>query len=367
MSAVSASLYRGGRLFGAVALLLFLLLPIVLPAPQLSLPTEIFIFALLALTYDLLFGFTGLISFGHALFIGFGAYTLADALAHSDVSFLLGLLIVVVASALLAAVTGAIALRTRGVYFAMVTLALAQVAFTLSQSDVGGLTGGDSGKTLPSVPGWLVGPDSNVHFYYVSLLLMVAGYLLLRLFVHSPTGRVWQAVRENEGRALTIGYRPFGFKLLAYIIAGTIAGVGGALYAVYVGTVSPSLLSTDITIGLLLMVIIGGAGSLWGAMVGAAVVRYLNHYLQVLSTSDVVTHLPPWMHGTIAQPLLLFGVIYLLLIYFFPQGIAGLVTRLGSNGVPLATTGPPAVEDDAGGALLTPPEAASVGSPPQQG
>jgi branched-chain amino acid transport system permease protein len=163
--------------------------------------------------------------------------------------------------------------------------------------------------------------------YYVALAALVAGFLLLRLFVQSPAGRVWQAVRENEGRALMIGYHPYAFRLLAYVIAGTMATLVGALYALFVGAVSPNLLSADTTIQLLLMVIIGGAGSLWGALLGAALVRYLNHYLNVLSTSSFVGSLPNWLHQTIGQPLLIFGVIYLLLIYFFPQGIAGLVQR----------------------------------------
>jgi branched-chain amino acid transport system permease protein len=357
-----------GWMIGAAALVILLVLPVVLPGSQLSLPTEVFIFGLFALSYDLIFGFTGLISFGQALFIGLGGYTLANALTSHGVPFWPALLIVVVAGIILSAVTGAIALRTRGVYFAMVTLAFAQAAFTLSESDVGRLTGGDNGMILTGVPGWLVGPGSNTHFYYVALVMLIVIFLLLRLFVRSPAGRVWQAVRENEQRALMVGYHPFTFKLLAYVISGTVATMGGALYAVYVGTVSPSLLSADTTIQLLLMVIIGGAGSLWGAMLGAAVVRYLNHYLAVLSTSDFVNNLPSWLHQTIGQPLLIFGIIYLLLIYFFPQGIAGLAQRfnLGRSLVPQPGLG----EVQGAAAVAAPaidvPEPASIETPPPQ-
>jgi branched-chain amino acid transport system permease protein len=317
-----------GWLIAAGALAILLLFPPVLGRAQLALPTEVCIFGIFALTYDLIFGYVGLISFGHAIFVGFGSYALSSALTDHGVAFWPALLIVLIAGIAISTLSGVIALRTRGVYFAMVTLAFAQAAFTLAESDVGGLTHGDNGVSINGAPDWLVGPTSQTHFYYVALAALVASFLLLRLFVRSPAGRVWQAIRENERRARMVGYRPFAFKLLAYVISGTVATLAGALYALYVGAVSPPVFSADTTIQLLLMVIIGGAGSLWGAVLGAAIVRYLNHYLGVLSTSDLVANLPSWLHQTIGQPLLIFGVIYLLLIYFFPQGIAGLAQRL---------------------------------------
>ena len=323
-----------GWLVGCVVLVLLILLPPVVGSSQLALPTEVFIFGAFALTYDLMFGFTGLISFGQALFIGVGAYAIASGLTSHGVPFWPALLIVVVTGILISLLTGILALRTRGVYFAMVTLAFAQAAFTLAESDVGNLTNGDNGLSVSGAPEWLVGTTSQTHFYYVALAFLVASFLLLRIFVYSPTGRVWQAIRENERRALMIGYHPFQFKLLAYVISGTLCTLAGALYALYIGAVSPSLFGADTTIQLLLMVIIGGAGSLWGAMVGAAIVRYLDHYLNVLSTSSFVASLPGWMHQTLGQPLLIFGVIYLLLIYFFPEGIAGLVRRQWKVGPP---------------------------------
>lgn len=314
-----------GPVTGAVVLALLLLLPLLLNSGQLATPTEIFIFALFAITYDLLFGFTGLISFGHALFIGFGGYALAISMTNHGVSFWPSLLMVLVAGLAVSLLTGVLALRTRGVYFAMVTLAFAQAAYTLAESNVGNLSNGENGLQVSGSPQWLTGPTSQIHFYYVGLATLVAGYLLVRLFVGSPAGRVWQAVRENEQRALMLGYRPFAFKLLAYLISGTIATLVGALYALYVGTVTTNLFTADYTIQLLLMVIIGGAGSLWGAVIGAAAVRYLNHYLNDLAGSTFVTNLPTWLHQSLGQPLLIFGIIYLVLIYLFPQGIAGLI------------------------------------------
>lgn len=316
-----------GPSVGAVVLVMLLVLPFLLPAPQLTLPTEVFIFALFALTYDVIFGYTGLISFGQALFIGLGGYTLAITMTTHHAPLWLALLFVLVAGILVSAVSGLLALRTRGVYFAMVTLAFAQAAYTVSETNIDNLTGGDNGLSITGTPAWLTGPGNESHVYFVALAVLVAGFLLLRLFVSSPAGSVWQAIRENEQRTLMTGYRPYSFKLLSYVISGTICTLAGGLYAIFVGTVSPGLFSADLTIQLLLMVIIGGAGSLWGAMVGAAIMRYLNTYLNDLSASSFVAHLPHWLQQTIGQPLLVFGVVYLLLVLFFPQGIAGVVQR----------------------------------------
>jgi branched-chain amino acid transport system permease protein len=273
----------------------------------------------------------------------------------------LAFLIVLLAGLAVSAITGMLALRTRGVYFAMVTLAFAQAAFTLAESNVGNLTGGENGMPINGAPGWLTGPTSQTHFYYVALAALVLGFLLLRLFVLSPAGRVWQAIRENEMRALMIGYRPYRFKLLAYVISGTVATLVGGLYALFVGTVSTNLFSADTTIQLLLMVIIGGVGSLWGAMVGAAIIRYLDHYLNVLSTSSFVNNLPSWLHQTLGQPLLIFGIVYLLLVFFFPQGIAGLAQRrwrLGRSLVPQPGLGEVEAQAVEAGTVEAPPPAA---------
>jgi branched-chain amino acid transport system permease protein len=340
-----------GAGIGAAVLVVLLLLPPIVGNTQLSLPTEIFIFAVFALTYDVIFGFTGLISFGHALFIGFGGYAIAVAMAGHGVSFWPALVVVLITGVVVSTLTGIVALRTRGVYFAMVTLAFAQAAFTLAQSNIGNQTNGENGMTISGAPDWLVGPSSQTHFYYVALAVLVCSFLLLRRFVQSPVGRVWQAIRENEQRALMLGYRPFVFKLLAYVISGTLATLVGALYALFVGAVSTNLFTADVTIQLLLMVIIGGAGSLWGAMLGAAIVRALDRYLNELAGAGWVSNLPNWLHNTIGQPLLIFGVIYLLLIYFFPQGIAGLVQRLRPGGPVGPQPGLAEVEGDAIGPL----------------
>jgi branched-chain amino acid transport system permease protein len=325
-----------GRLLGGLSLAILALVPAFIGAADLALPTEVFLFALFALSYDLIFGFTGLISFGHALFVGGGAYALAVDVTQYHAPLWIAFIAALLTGMVLSAATGALALRTRGVYFAMVTLAFAQGAFTLADSGVGN-TNGETGLSVAGTPEWLTAPGNEAHFYYVALAALLLGYLLLRLFVRSPAGRVWQAVRENEQRAHMIGYRPFLYKLMAYVIAGAVCSTAGALYAIFVGSVSTNLFSADITIQLLLMVIIGGAGSLWGAIVGAALIRYLNHYLNVLSTESFVINGPNWVHQTLGQPLLVFGVIYLSLVVFFPQGIAGLIQgrlHLGRSLVP---------------------------------
>lgn len=341
-----------GWLIGIVAIGLLVALPQATIHFHLStqiftiLPTEVFIFAVFALTYDLIFGFTGLISFGHALFVGAGAYALTIAMTEHGVALWTGLLIAVGAGIVLSTFTGMLALRTRGVYFAMITLAFAQAAYTIAESQTD-LTGGDNGMPLTGVPLWIVNPLDQSHLYYIALGFVVAVFLLLKLLVSSPVGRVWQAIRDNEQRALMIGYRPYPYKLMAYVISGTICSLAGGLYAIYIGFVSTGNLTADVTIQLLLMVIIGGAGSLWGAIFGAGILRYLNYYLTQLSTSSAIAHLPPWLQQTIGQPLLILGVIYLLLIYFFPQGIAGLVQCFSFFGsrTPIPATTEPVIDE----------------------
>jgi branched-chain amino acid transport system permease protein len=247
----------------AIIAALLLALPVVVGGTQLGLPTDICIYAIFALNYDLVFGFVGLISFGQALFVGVGAYALVISMTAHGLSLALALLVSLLTGVILATVTGLLALRTRGISFAMVTLAFAQAAFTLAQSDVGNLTGGENGMQVSGAPDWLVGPGNASHLYYVAVVALAACYLVLRRLVGSPAGSVWQAIRENERRALLLGYRPYRYKLLAYVIAGAISALAGSLYALWVGAVSPNLLATDLTIQLLLMVIIGGAGSLW--------------------------------------------------------------------------------------------------------
>jgi branched-chain amino acid transport system permease protein len=326
----------------------------------------VFIFALFALSYDLVFGYTGLISFGQALFVGAGAYALAVEVTQYHAPLWAGFLAALLTGIVLSVLTGVLALRTRGVYFAMVTLAFAQGAFTLADSGVGN-TNGETGLSITATPAWLTAPGNEAHFYYVGLAVLVLGYVLLRLFVLSPAGRVWQAIRENEQRALMIGYRPALYKLMSYVIAGTVCGLAGALYAVFVGSVSTSLFSADLTIQLLLMVIIGGAGSLWGAIVGAVIIRYLNHYLNVLSSASFVVNGPNWLHQTLGQPLLVFGVVYLLLVVFFPQGIAGLVQRrfpLDHSTVPQPGLGE--MEAEAAAPVDVEPVPAAGDSPPMR-
>jgi branched-chain amino acid transport system permease protein len=322
----------GGWLAGSLVCLVLVVVPPLVGSAQLSLPTDILLFALVAITYDLIFGIAGLISFGHALFMGAGAYALAVSLTTYHLSLAVALLAAGVTGLLLALVTGLLALRTRGVYFAMVTLAFAQAAYTLAESNVGNLTGGDNGLLVSGAPGWLVDPGSEAHLYYLVLAALVAGYLFVHRLVRAPVGRVWLAIRENEQRVKMLGYPPYSYKLVCYTISGTLASLAGGLYALAVGDVSTSLLTASSTIEILLMVIIGGSGSLWGAAVGALLVRSLDHYLNVLSTSSFVTSGPGWLQSVIGQPLLLFGIIYLLLVYFFPNGISGLFGGLPAGG-----------------------------------
>lgn len=301
-----------------VLLILFLAL-----LPMLGLPSyissrfiEFFLFAVLALSYDLLIGITGIISFGHALFFGAGAYTLAILMNHMGLSLWVIFPVALLVSAALAALVGALSLRVKGHFFAMITLAFAEVGHVVVQkwSEV---TGGADGLSI-SVPKWLVqngaGQPDKTHGYWVALAFMVVAYLLVRRMSESPTGRVWQAIRENEFRAGALGYNATLYKAGAMVASGVVAGAAGALYALLVQQgASPEWLTSDLTIQALLMTIIGGAGTLFGPMLGAVLVRSLSYWLSGLqSVNPLFAHWP-----------LLFGLIYIAIVMFLPEGLVG--------------------------------------------
>jgi branched-chain amino acid transport system permease protein len=265
----------------------------------------VFILAIYALSYDLLMGYTGIISFGHALFFGAGAYLTADALEQGWLPFAAIPLAVALLAAALALVIGALSLRVRGVYFSMVTLAFAEVVFIVVRgTDRLGLENGLFG--LP-VPEWI---DPNAHrltFYFVALALVTLAYVALRILVASPAGHVFAAIRENEGRAQALGYHTLVYKLMAMTIAGVLAALAGWLSALFYLSVSPAALAVGTTINALLIVIIGGIGTLIGPAIGAALYTLVGYVLQ----------------NQFAQWQLVFGIVYILLVPFLPFGLAG--------------------------------------------
>jgi branched-chain amino acid transport system permease protein len=284
-----------------------------------------FTYGIAALSYNLLFGFTGVLSFGHALFFGAGVYLPTVAMRHWEWALAPAIAFALLGSLVLGTVVGALSFRTHGVYFAMVTLAFAQAGAVIVGKNVGGLTGGEEGVSLPfrELPDWMVGVFNTDNLYWLALATLIVVYLLALRLVNSPTGRVWQGIRENERRVEMLGLRPYLFKLLAFVISGLLATVAGIIYLFLIGGATPRVVGADFTVTLLLMVIIGGSGSLWGPVAGAVLYHYLNQRLTVWSASDAVADLPALLREPLRDPLFIFGIIFVLLVLFFPRGLAG--------------------------------------------
>ncbi|MBI4671012.1 MAG: branched-chain amino acid ABC transporter permease [Chloroflexi bacterium] len=278
---------------------------------------QVYILAVFALSYDLLMGYTGLLSFGHALFFGTGAYALGILMKYAHWSLFAALGGVILIVAVESFLIGLLSLRVRGVYFAMVTLAFAATGFILVEAtDFREWTGAEDGLHGIPLPDWISPTLHRLEFYYLALAFAVVVYLVARRFVDSPSGRVWQAIRENEPRAVAIGYNTLWFKVQVMVVSGVLAGLAGALGAMFELSVTPQVMDVGVTINALLMTIVGGVGTLIGPMLGAAVLQLLGY---VLNT----TLGPIWQ--------LAFGIIYILLVLFLPYGIVGTWRRRGTN------------------------------------
>ncbi|HEY0735175.1 MAG TPA: branched-chain amino acid ABC transporter permease [Herpetosiphonaceae bacterium] len=291
---------------------------------------QIYILAVYALSYDLLMGYTGMISFGHALFLGGGAYTTAIMLrGEQPPSILLVILAVIVVGLALGALVGALSLRLSGVYFSMITLAIAEIVFILFRADdpkLKPITGGELGLQGVQVPAMIDPTTFRLRFYFLALAFAAALYFVARRIVSSPTGRVFVAIRENERRAQALGYNTFVYKLLATMLSAMLASLAGMMLVLYDKSATFEILSVNMTIQALLMTIIGGIGTLIGPMLGAATIRLLDQWLE---SGWLHTLLPGWLRTD-----LLFGLIYISLVLFFPAGIVGAFNRLrGRPGV----------------------------------
>lgn len=291
---------------------------------------QIYILAVYALSYDLLMGYTGMISFGHALFLGGGAYTTAILLRwEQPPSILLVILAVIVVGLALGALVGALSLRLSGVYFSMITLAIAEIVFILFRADdpkLKPITGGELGLQGVQVPAAIDPTTFRLRFYFLALAFMAALYFAARRLVNSPTGRVFVAIRENERRAQALGYNTFVYKLLATMLSAMLAALAGMMLVLYDKSATFEILSVNMTIQALLMTIIGGIGTLVGPMLGAATIRLLEQWLE---SGWLHALLPTWLRTD-----LLFGLIYISLVLFFPSGIVGAFNRLRGRSGP---------------------------------
>lgn len=315
--------------------LLNLHLPGVLPGPTytpgaLQMLALAMLYAALALSYHLLLGVAGLLSFGHALYFAAGMYGLGVILREWELPLLpamgLALLLVVV----LANVLGAVSLRVTGIPFAMVTLAFAQAGSVLVRRDPGKVTGGEEGLPLNTaqVPDWLVGVADTRNLYWVALAALVISYVVVTWVQRSRAGHVAEAVRENELRVRVLGMRPYLVKLVIFVAAATIAGGVGMVHLLLQSGASPHSVSADLTISLLLIVVLGGVGSRWGAMVGAVVYIVLSQRLAVLASSETIQGLPAVLRVPLSEPMFILGTLFVLVVLFMPGGIAGAGGRL---------------------------------------
>ena len=238
-----------------------------------SLATRMIILAIAALGLDLILGYGALVSFGHAAFIGIGAYTIGIAASHGLTEGLLTFPLAILSAGLFAFLTGAISLRTRGVYFIMITLAFGQMAYFTATSL--SAYGGDDGLTVWSrseVAGTKL--ENDRAFYYLALAMLAGAYGLCSCIVGSRFGRVLQAARQSRSRVQALGFNPYAYQLVAYAISGMIAGLAGALLANHTEFVSPAYMSWQRSGELIVMVVLGGAGSLVGPVLGA--IAYLG-------------------------------------------------------------------------------------------
>ncbi|WP_456599970.1 branched-chain amino acid ABC transporter permease [Blastococcus sp. SYSU DS0616] len=291
------------------------------------------VFGGVALSFDLLFGFTGLLSFGHALYFAAGTY--GANLLLTELGWGLGAAVAAttVLGIVLSLVIGSVALRVSGIAFSMVTLATAQVGSIIVLQDPGGLTGGEEGLAVDRtpIPDAFVGVFNTVNKYWLALAYLVLVYAVVTWVTRSRAGRVWQAIRENERRVEVLGLRPYRFKLLVFVLAGLLATLGGIVHLLLLGGSTPRVTTADFTIGLLVMVVLGGAGSRWGAVLGGVLYTYLDSRLTALAASPAVQDLPAWLRVPLSEPLFILGTLFVLVVLFVPGGIAGLVDRLGAR------------------------------------
>jgi branched-chain amino acid transport system permease protein len=287
------------------------LLVVLLAAPFLVYPVlamKILCFALFACAFNLLLGYAGLLSFGHAAFMGTAAYVTGHAIARMGWPPEVGLLAGTVAAALLGAGFGALAIRRQGIYFAMVTLALAQMVFFFCLQAP--ITGGEDG--LQGVPrGRLFGLldlSSDLHLYYVVAAIFLGGFWIIHRTVHSPFGQVLLAIRENEPRAVSLGYAVNRYKLLAFVISAALAGLAGATKTLVLGFATLSDVQWQTSGEVVLMTLVGGVGTVFGPLIGATLIVTLQN--------ELADKVGPWIA-------VIMGAIFVVCVLAFRRGIVG--------------------------------------------
>jgi branched-chain amino acid transport system permease protein len=350
LSRILSNDFPRNRILTAVLVFVFLALlltPFVIPGVKaLNVAAKILVFVVLVASFDLLLGYTGIVSFAHTMFFGIGAYGVAIASTRMGAgwgSLFVGIGIALVISFLLAAAIGLFSLRVRAIFFSMITLAFA-AAFQTLASQLSEFTGGEDGLTfkmpellspsfqLMEAPFLGVTFDGRLICYYLLFVVAVVMFLAMLRIVNSPFGRVLQAIRENEFRAEAIGYRVVIYRTVSSILSALFATVAGAMLAVWLRYNGPdTTLSFEIMLDVLLIVVIGGMGTIYGAAIGSALFVVAQSYLQDLLKmgSEAVSGLP-WLSALLSPDrwLLWLGLLFVLSVYYFPTGVVGRLRAL---------------------------------------
>jgi len=287
-----------------------------------------FIMGVLAMSYDLLIGYGGILSFGHAASFGGGAYAFALLMAHwapgfmskyritigsADITqvvvLILVILVVLIVSILIGLLFSITSIRLKGTYFAMLTLAIGEAFHILIKStDLHKWTGADEGLHGVPVPLWLNPTQNRLTVYFIALIFLLVSYLLMKRMTNSPTGRVIVANRENEDRMRMIGYDPAIYRTVAFVVSSVFAGLAGMLYSIWNTSATPTMISAVTTVDALIMTILGGMGTLVGPIIGAGISQVIQQFFYT------------WFG---ARWPLVFGLLFVLIVMFLPYGIVG--------------------------------------------
>ena len=298
-------------------LLILAFLPLLISVP---LATEILIFALFAMGFNLLLGYTGILSFGHALYFGIGAYSTGMSLRYLSLGVWPSLLVSMAAGVASAVVVGIFSIKKQGVYFAMISMAFAQLAYFLVMSPLAGVTGGEDGFTgIPKLSlqfPFAVDLTHSFSLYYFEFLVVGAAYFMIHRIIESPFGHALKAIRENEDRLSACGYDTLRLKLLSLAFSGGFSALAGGLYAIYLGYVPVSTLFWLLSGSILMMTLLGGTKIFVGPAVGAAVFLFMQ---------NTISHYTDrWQFFV--------GALFVIIVMIFPEGIMGTLQRKFSSG-----------------------------------
>ena len=326
-------------LLGIVILALLPIFPIPLPgilpeigrtpAAYLSLIILCLIYAAFALTYHLLLGVSGMLSFGHALFFGAGAYGFGILLNHFGVNWILGIFLTFIFGGLLSLLVGLVANRVSGIPFAMVTLAFAEAGQIWVKRNAP-ITNAEDGLFVTQfLPKDLIKVSETQNMYWFILAMFLIVFFVVAWVEKSRVGSVAKATRENELRVKVLGIQSYKVKVIMFLAAGGMASLVGVAYVISTQSAVPTNISANTTIMVLLMVVLGGVGYRWGAIVGAVAFTLLDHRLvSTLGEAEWIEQLPPILSVPLSEPHFILGALFILVVIFLPGGIVGTIDRL---------------------------------------